>query len=108
MAVSKNSTKDEGYALLNQLWEWNEKLTSYVEWKNGENRVEELDNINVENLEKMRDLYRDAANRIAFLEMVTKGLSYMEQHDAQAYAKFVDKKRKLEDLDLNELRVLLR
>ena len=49
-----------------------------------------------------------SAHRLAFLEMVTKGLSYMEMHDAQAYAKFVDKKRQIEDLDFDGLRVLLR
>lgn len=57
---------------------------------------------------EMRDLMILSAHRLAFLEMVTKGLNYMEMHDAQAYAKFVEKKRKLEDMDFEELRVLLR
>jgi hypothetical protein len=57
---------------------------------------------------KMRDVMILAAHRLAFLEMVVKGLSFMEQHDAQAYAKFVEKKRNIEDMDIDELRVLLR
>lgn len=47
-------------------------------------------------------------HRLAFLELVTKGLAYETMHDARAYAKFVDSKRKLEDLDVEELRALLR
>ena len=57
---------------------------------------------------QMRDLMILAVHRLTFLELVTKGLTFMEMHDASAYAKFVDKKRKIEDMDIEELRVLLR
>ena len=57
---------------------------------------------------EMRDLMILAVHRLTFLEMVTTGLTFMEMHDAQAYAKFVEKKRKIEDMDIDELRVLLR
>lgn len=49
-----------------------------------------------------------AVHRLQFLEMVVKGMRFMELHDAQAYAKFVESKRKIEDMDIEELRVLLR
>lgn len=55
-----------------------------------------------------RDIMILAVHRLTFLELVTKGLTFMEMHDAQAYAKFVEKKRKIEDMDIDELRVLLR
>jgi hypothetical protein len=86
----------EGIALLGNLWAAIERM-HVASQKIGNRDISEA-----------YDLMILAAHRLAFLEMVTKGLSYMEMHDAQAYAKFVDKKRKIEDLDIDELRVLLR
>jgi hypothetical protein len=54
------------------------------------------------------EIIRFALHRLRFLEMVVTGLTYMEQHDAQAYARFVESKRNLEDLDFEELREILR
>ena len=59
-------------------------------------------------LRNMKETMVFAAHRLAFLEMVTKGLTEMDKHDAQAYARFVEKKRNIEDMDIDELRVLLR
>ena len=49
-----------------------------------------------------------ALHRLRFLEMVVKGLTYQEQRDARDYAKFIQSKRKLEDMDVDELRSILR
>jgi len=94
--VSASSMDKEGFVLIANLWDAIEKM-----------RVASQ-KIGNRDISKAYDLMILAAHRLAFLEMVTKGLSYMEMHDAQAYAKFVDKKRKIEDLDIEELRVLLR
>ena len=54
------------------------------------------------------DLMILAVHRLQFLEMVVKGLNYMECKDAADYSKFIDSKRKLEDMDIDELRAILR
>ena len=97
MGASRSSTdRDGGPALIADMWQGIDKLSQIVQ---------KLDNRDVI---ETRNLMILAVHRLAFLEMVTKGLAYMEMHDAQAYAKFIDKKRRLEDLDIEELRVLLR
>lgn len=53
-------------------------------------------------------LVHTAVHRLQWLELVVLGMSYREQSDAVGYAKFVRSKRKLEDLDIDELRILLR
>jgi hypothetical protein len=77
-------------------------------WKEIEFYNQDLVDHKFADLVRVRDLLIVSVHRLAFLEMVVKGLSHMEQHDAQAYAKFVDSKRKIEDLDIEEFRVLLR
>lgn len=57
---------------------------------------------------QMRDLMILAFHRLTFLEMAVKGLRYKELHDAQAYAKFVEKKHAIEDIEIDQLKELLR
>lgn len=101
--VSKESTDQAGLVLVANLWDAIEGMNHRIENDaNGHLRI---------TTQQGRDLKETvvfAAHRLAFLELVVKGLSFMEQHDAQAYAKFVEKKRNIEDMDIDELRVLLR
>ena len=90
--VSNNSTRDGGAELIADIWE-EQKFFSDLKFRDAE---------------RIKFLFTRAAHRLAFLEMVTKGLTEMDKHDAKAYAKFVEKKRKIEDMDIDELRVLLR
>ncbi len=112
MAVSRNSTSDEELDLLKKLWEAIKFAGSNLETqKSPTNRPipgRMKCDLSYKELADIKEVMVLAAHRLAFLEMVVKGLSYMEQHDAQAYAKFIEQKRNLEDLDLNELRVLMR
>lgn len=94
--VSKTSMHKEGLKLVADLWDEIEYFK------------QDLIDLKHQDVTRVRDVLILSAHRLAFLEMVTKGLNYMEMHDAQAYAKFVEKKRKLEDMDFEELRVLLR
>jgi hypothetical protein len=94
--VSANSMGKEGIKLVADMWATIEMMKQPAERYKNRDIIE------------MRDLMILAVHRLSFLELVTKGLTFMEQHDAQAYAKFVDKKRKIEDMDIDELRVLLR
>jgi len=94
--VSNNSTRDGGAELIADIWE-EQKFFS-----------QELIDLKFRDAERIKFLFTRAAHRLAFLEMVTKGLTEMDKHDAKAYAKFVEKKRKIEDMDIDELRVLLR
>ena len=95
-SVSNSSMHLEGLKLVADLWATIEMMKSPAEKYKNRDIIE------------MRDLMILAVHRLTFLEMVTKGLAYMEMHDAKAYAKFIDSKRKLEDMDIEELRVLLR
>lgn len=103
MSASKESTDQAGLVLIANLWDAIEGIKHRIDNDaNGHLRI---------TTQQGRDLKETmvfCAHRLAFLEMVTKGLSFMEQHDAQAYAKFMEKKRKIEDMDIEELRVLLR
>lgn len=94
--VSANSMGKEGIKLVADMWATIEMMKQPAERYKNRDIIE------------MRDLMILAVHRLSFLELVTKGLTFMEQHDAQAYAKFVEKKRKIEDMDIDELRVLLR
>lgn len=94
--VSQTSMHKEGLELIANLWDKIKVMREPAERYNNRDVIE------------MRDLMILAVHRLAFLELVTKGMTFMEMHDAQAYAKFVEKKRKIEDLDIDELRVLLR
>jgi hypothetical protein len=94
--VSASSMHKEGLKLVADLWATIEMMKQPAERYKNRDIIE------------MRDLMILAVHRLTFLEMVTSGLTFMEMHDAQAYAKFVEKKRKIEDMDIDELRVLLR
>jgi len=94
--VSNGSTRDGGLELIADIWATIEMMKLPAERYKNKDIIE------------MRDKLIFAVHRLTFLEMVTKGLTFMEMHDAAAYAKFVDKKRKIEDMDIDELRVLLR
>ncbi len=112
--VSSSSMHKEGLKLIADLWEEIHRITNTKAALDNPEALRHL-TANLRSIRSMQpsadkahDLMVLAAHRLAFLEMVTKGLSFMEQHDAQAYAKFIDKKRKIEDMDIDELRVLLR
>jgi len=94
--VSNNSTVQAGLKLIADLWEEQEFFS------------QDLIDLKFRDVKRIKFLFTRAAHRLAFLELVTKGLSYMECKDAADYSKFVDSKRKIEDLDIEELRVLLR
>jgi hypothetical protein len=94
--VSTSSMHKEGLKLVADMWAGIDKLKTIVK---------KLDN---RDIIQTSDLMILAVHRLAFLELVTKGLTFMEMHDAQAYSKFVESKRKIEDMDIEELRVLLR
>lgn len=96
MDASKHSTRDGGLALLAEIWTTIEIMRRPAEQYKNRDIIE------------LRDMLIHAAHRLGFLEMVTKGLSFREMHDAAGYAKFVDSKRKLEDMDVDELREILR
>ena len=94
--VSESSMHKEGLKLISDLWDELEFFRQdMIDLRHGD-------------AVRVRDVLILAVHRLTFLELVTKGLTYMEMHDAQAYAKFVHSKRKIEDLDIEELRVLLR
>lgn len=96
MSVSTNSTEQDTSDLLANLWDEIEFFKApLIDLRHGD-------------AVRISQVLILAAHRLAFLEMVVKGLAEMEKHDAQAYAKFIEKKRKIEDLDIDELRVLLR
>lgn len=94
--VLSSSMHKESLALIANLWDSIKRMRQPAEKYKNRDIIE------------MRDLMILAVHRLTFLELVTKGLTFMEMHDAQAYAKFVEKKRKIEDMDIEELRVLLR
>ena len=96
MSASSNSTRDGGLALIADIWATIKTMR------------EPADKYGNRDIIEMRDQLIAAVHRLTFLEMVTKGMRYREMHDAAGYAKFVDSKRKLEDMDIDELRVLLR
>ena len=110
MSVSTSFTdRDGGLELINDLWIAIRKKQSYdsaveLNKKLGRRYMSH----SKPDIDKMYKLLIFAVHRLTFLEMVTKGLRYQEMHDAQAYAKFVQKKRNLEDMDTEELRLLLR
>jgi len=110
--VSSNSTRDGGVKLIADLWEEIELIAATKGALDNPEHMRHLSSklrgITPPSADRARDLMIFAVHRLTFLEMVTKGLSFMEMHDAAAYAKFVEKKRKIEDMDLDELRVLLR
>lgn len=112
MSVSIDSTDTAGIVLLGKVWQQVEiagNCLDHAKTPTGEKKhAMRRCGLTVHELLNMKEILVFAAHRLAFLEMVTKGLAYMEQHDAQAYAKFVEKKRKIEDMDIDELRVLLR
>lgn len=96
MGASKNSTEQAGSELIENLWEGIKSLTLPIRQMNNQNIIE------------IRDLMTLAVHRLTWLELVVKGLTFAEQHDAAHYAKFVLKKKNLEDLDIEELKMLLR
>ena len=101
--VSSSSMHLEGLKLVADLWKVIEDMTHRIDSDaNGHLRITTVQGRN------MKETMVYVVHRLTFLEMVTKGLAYMEMHDAKAYAKFIDSKRKLEDMDIEELRVLLR
>lgn len=105
MSVSGSSTEEAGYALINRLWTEIDRMRREIEMSTSPNKIV---GYTPAAWGDVKQTLVFAAHRLAFLEMVTKGLTEMDKHDAQAYARFVEKKRKIEDLDLDELRVLLR
>ena len=111
MATSNDLTA--GMELIHKMYEANEWLSNAVNDMEGKGKANgrklyKWNEPNIHDMRMLRDLTRNAVHRLAWLETVVKGLTYAEQHDAALYAKFVDKKRNLEDLDLEELRALLR
>lgn len=105
MSVSESSTEQEGLKLVADSWEWIKALREDRDTIASKTRMPTL---NAGKIGQLIEHLTHVVHRHEFLELVVKGLTYMEQHDAQAYAKFVQKKRKLEDMDFEELRVLLR
>ena len=101
--VSSSSMALEGSKLIADLWDQITDLDRRIAKGVSKDR-----GVVVVNCTGIKDLMILAVHRLAFLEMVTKGLNYMEMHDAQAYAKFVEGKCKIEDMDIEEIRVLLR
>ena len=105
MAVSKNSQHRGGSELIERLERVGTVITNRI------NAVALHDDpiiYYVNDLSAIRDTLRYATARLRFLEMVTMGLTHMEKRDAADYAKFVDSKRKLEDMDIEDLRRVLR
>ena len=105
MGASSDSTRDGGQELISKAWRVIDAMSGRIDLCN---KRDDPIVYYANDLGAIKETLVFCAHRLAFLEMVTKGLTYMEMHDARAYAKFVKKKRKLEDLDLEELRVLLR
>lgn len=95
-SVSSSSMHTEGLKLVADVWEESEYFQ------------QDLIDLKFRDVKRIRELFTRVGHRLAFLELVTKGLAYETMHDARAYAKFVDSKRNLEDMDLEELRVMLR
>lgn len=109
-SVSKSSMHIEGLKLLEELRRLYKQTRALNQYKydctnNAYFRPNKPTKLDFDHLERTIHL---AMHRLAFLELVTKGLAYETMHDARAYAKFVDSKRNLEDMDLEELRVMLR
>lgn len=90
------SPEEKGIVLVANLWQGINCLRRVVQKLNNRDIIE------------ARNLMVLAVHRLTFLEMVVKGLTYREQHDAAAYARFVEKKRNLEDMDIDEFREILR
>ncbi len=105
MDASSGSTQEAGYVLIDRMWRMIEVMGNRLQaCKNGDDPIIYYAN----DLRAVKQQMVFAAHRLAFLELVTKGLSEMEKSDARAYAKFIESKRELEDMDIEELRVLLR
>lgn len=107
MAVSKNYT-EHPIALVADLYEQSALLVTAI--KRFEQDHEKWENVGMSRrgIDKLHDVVHLAAHRLAWLEAVVKGLTYQAQHDASVYARFVDEKHNIEDMDVEELRVLLR
>lgn len=104
--VLTSSTHIEGLQLIANLWD---AINKNIRYKQATAKADAKYKSYIKpTREDVHDLMILAVHRLTFLELVTTGLTYMEMHDAQAYAKFVEKKRKLEDMDIDELRVMLR
>lgn len=117
MDALNSSTRDGGLELINKLWIQIKYLQGSLDRRNSRNWHNDTGkpvagrlkcDLSVKEVADAKSLMIYAAHRLTFLEMVTKGLSYKQMHDAQAYARFVDSKRELEDMDMNDLRELLR
>lgn len=108
MAVSKDSTDEAGIVLVTRCFQEHQRLVKALEKYDRDREKWLAMDMSRQGLAHLADTVKYAAHRLAFLEMVSKGLSFQEMHDLRAYARFVDSKRKLEDLDLEELREMLR
>lgn len=111
-ALGSSTDRDGGKELIDRAWRVIKIVGSSIERRNSPTgraipHLVKAD-LSYKELEEFRDVLVFCAHRLAFLEMVTIGMKYQEMHDAQAYAKFVEKKRNIEDMDIDELRVLLR
>ena len=94
--MERNKANEGGMTLIADVWD-EQKFFS-----------QELIDMKFNDVQRIKFLFTRCAYRLTFLELVTKGLTQMEMHDAQAYAKFVGLKRKLEDMDVEELRGMMR
>lgn len=107
MDASSGSTQEAGYVLIDRMWRMIEVMGGRLE-RLSEQHNKEAILIAPKDFLAIKEQMVFAVHRLAFLELVTKGLSEMEKSDARAYAKFIESKRELEDMDIEELRVLLR
>ena len=109
MTASQNSTREAGKELINKLWSEILRINQLFQRQTICKRPKRLRrDLTVNEVHNIKEVMVLAAHRLTFLEMVVTGLSYKEQRDARDYAKFVESKTKLEDIDFNELRELLR
>jgi hypothetical protein len=102
-----SSTEVDPIVLVTKLWEAiksiNARFTA-MESKNGVGMMQD----DADDLKDYKQTMIYTVHRLTWLELVVKGLSYQEQHDAAAYAKFVNGKHDIEGMEIDELRELLR
>ena len=109
--VSNGST-EAGLKLIADLWDhikWCQASLERRESPTGRAIAGRMKcDLSVNEVRNIKEALVFAAHRLAFLELAVKGLRYIECEDAADYSKFVDSKRKIEDMDIEELRTLLR
>ena len=98
--VSQSSTDAPGYALIEKAWRVIHVMN---------NRLQNDPIVYTANdLRAVIETMVFLTHRLIFLEMAVKGLRHKELHDANVYAKFVERKYDLESLEFEQLKELLR